>query len=436
MLPFAVHISDGVLTAPWLAGGFALAALLVVLGSLSVRDEEIPRIALLTAAFFVASLLHIRVGPTSVHLLLNGLVGAVLGRRAPLAILVGLFLQVALIGHGGFLTLGVNTCVMALPALLAGALFTIGRPRPNEAGTRAQTAFDFVLGCVAGAGTVLVTAVLNAAVLYWGGAEDWRSLAVVVFLAHLPVAAVEGIIVGFTVSFLARVKPEMLGFTVPELSPADPRPQPADPADEAVTAPPGIEPAEGAPPMNPPAVPIKTTTLLLLSVVALLSAAAPARAHRLEADYRVLPKEKKVKVESWFESGGSPRSATVQVYRSDKQLLVEGKLNDDGVFVFRYEEPDTLRVVVAAPGGHRKELTIPKKELEGAEEGQAPAEGPRPPDAGAADSPGDGSRFADRSSRTSVKDILLGLSVLLSAAGFVLGVRNARELREMRRSAK
>ncbi len=113
----AVHISDGVLTMPWIAGGFALAALLVFWSSRHIRDEEIPRIALLTAAFFVASLLHVRAGPTSVHLLLNGLVGVVLGRRAVLAIVVGLFLQVALINHGGFLTLGVNTGIaLALPA--------------------------------------------------------------------------------------------------------------------------------------------------------------------------------------------------------------------------------------------------------------------------------------------------------------------------------
>ncbi len=78
-LPFAVHISDGVLTAPWLAGGFALTALLALVGSIRVRDEEIPRIALLTAAFFVASSLHVRVGPTTLHLLLNGLVGVILG---------------------------------------------------------------------------------------------------------------------------------------------------------------------------------------------------------------------------------------------------------------------------------------------------------------------------------------------------------------------
>ena len=126
--PFAVHISDGVLTTPWIAGGFVVAALLALVGSFRIRDEEIPRIALLTAAFFVASLLHLRVGPTSVHLLLNGLIGVILGWRAALAVPVGLFLQAALLGHGGFSTLGVNSCVMELPALLAGVVFRLFRP--------------------------------------------------------------------------------------------------------------------------------------------------------------------------------------------------------------------------------------------------------------------------------------------------------------------
>src|SRR6266581_2825350 len=102
MTLFAVHISDGVLTAPWLVGGFVLAALLLALAALRIRDEEIPRIAILTAAFFVSSLIHIRVGPTSIHLLLTGLVGVLLGPRAPLAIFVGLVLQATLIGHGGY----------------------------------------------------------------------------------------------------------------------------------------------------------------------------------------------------------------------------------------------------------------------------------------------------------------------------------------------
>src|SRR5436309_8202046 len=109
---FAVHISDNILTAPWWLGGFVLAAFLFFLGSRRLQDEEVPRIALLTAAFFIASLVHVRVPPTSVHLILNGLVGVVLGWRACLAIPVGLFLQALLIQHGGFTTLGINTCIM------------------------------------------------------------------------------------------------------------------------------------------------------------------------------------------------------------------------------------------------------------------------------------------------------------------------------------
>src|SRR3989442_4676113 len=120
---FAVHISDNVLQLPWLVAGFLLAGLLAVAGAWRIREEEIPRVAILTSAFFVASLVHVRLGPTSVHLLLNGLVGVLLGWRAALAIPVGLFLQAILFGHGGLSALGINCCVMVLPALLSGLVF-------------------------------------------------------------------------------------------------------------------------------------------------------------------------------------------------------------------------------------------------------------------------------------------------------------------------
>src|SRR5947207_2223747 len=123
MFPLAVHIADGVLPTGWLLGGFLAAAGLLAANARRLADAEIPRLALLSATFFVASLIHVRLGPTSVHLLLNGLVGIVLGRRAVLAIAVGLALQAGLIGHGGFSSLGVNICVMTLPAYLCAALF-------------------------------------------------------------------------------------------------------------------------------------------------------------------------------------------------------------------------------------------------------------------------------------------------------------------------
>lgn len=37
----AVHISDGVLTWPWLVGGFVLAGVLTAAAMYKVRDEEI-----------------------------------------------------------------------------------------------------------------------------------------------------------------------------------------------------------------------------------------------------------------------------------------------------------------------------------------------------------------------------------------------------------
>ncbi|MBV9123048.1 MAG: cobalt transporter CbiM, partial [Planctomycetes bacterium] len=278
---WAVHISEGVLTGPWVTGGFVVAGLLALVGAWRVRDEEIPQIALLTAAFFVVSLIHVKAGPTSVHLLFNGLVGVVLGRRACLAIPLGVFLQAALFGHGGFSTLGINSCIMALPALLAWQMFTVLQRlpwvrRPWFRGglvtvsvlvwevsliymlvllfsnpwqpvskmdyslalritghpltlivalllsvliawgeRRLENAPEFPIGLLVGVTAVLATVLLNCLVLIWGGQEDWPSLVFLVVLPHLFIAVVEGVVLGFTVGFLVKVKPELLGWMVP-----------------------------------------------------------------------------------------------------------------------------------------------------------------------------------------------------------------------------
>lgn len=493
---WAVHISDGVLSFPWLVGGFVVAAGLMLLGSFRVRDEEIPRIALLAAAFFVASLIHVRVGPTSVHLVLNGLVGVLLGRRAALAIPLGLFLQAALIGHGGYTTLGVNSCVLTLPALFAGVLYATLVRLPgvrkrwfrtglvavgafvslvgivfcvvllatNRLGSLAfvdvspaeATAFhpatlttsallalavawlerrldhapEFPLGLLVGVSTVLLTLAINAVTLLWGGAEDWHSLVVLVFVAHLPIAVLEGIVLGFTVAFLSRVKPELLGsYAGPWREDSPHPPAEAHEADYFAAPSSDIPPApapesreRGKIALPPPA--------LLLAVAAGLLFAGNAQAHRLEAECKVLPGNK-VRVESWFDlTGESPVGAPVQVFRPGKELLTEGKLDEKGLFVFSFAKLEDLTVVVSAGAGHRKEVTIPRADLMKA---QADEQSTEVPDGGEQPVEESAIPLSSRAARVEIKDILTGVALLLALAAFALTLRNTRALQELQR---
>jgi cobalt/nickel transport system permease protein len=199
----AVHLSDGVLATGWVVAGFVGAAALLLPALCRVRDDEISRIGVLTAAFFVSSSPHLPlpVLPTSVHLILNGLVGVILGRRAPLAIAVGLLLQRLLLSHGGLSTLGINACIVGVPAVLAGWSYPI---------LRAMRIPSFARGALVGGGAVALTVTLNFLVLLFGGKDDWGTLARLVLLAHLPIVVVEAILLGVIVSYLEKVKPEML----------------------------------------------------------------------------------------------------------------------------------------------------------------------------------------------------------------------------------
>ncbi|MBY0514174.1 MAG: CbiM family transporter [Gemmataceae bacterium] len=197
----AVHLGD-VLALPWWAGGFAGLAVLLAPAMWRLKEEEVPRIGVLTAAFFVASTPHIPFLVSGVHLILNGLVGVVLGRRSPLAIAVGVALQALLLNHGGKSTIGINTCILALPAVVVGALY----PLLRRVGVPA-----FARGFVLGGGAVAGAVGLNFVVLLFGGTDDWETLAKLVLLAHVPIVLIEGLILGVVVQYLEKVKPELLG---------------------------------------------------------------------------------------------------------------------------------------------------------------------------------------------------------------------------------
>lgn len=442
---FAVHVGD-VLSWPAVVAGFVLAALLAGLGAWKVREHEIPRIALLTAAFFVASSIHVKFGLSSVHLLLTGLVGVVLRTRAPLAILVGVTLQALLVSHGGISAIGVNTCTEAIPALMAAGLFWLfGRVGERHAwfrcllvgvaaliwgwcllfavgllvgvGANWSAAIDwsssagvlvsldfalayalafalhplallglsaFAAACVAvevsrpgpagfargalvGMLAVLLTAALAGTVVMFGTDDKIESRevwAAALFLPHVPLALVEGLIVGSIVAFVWRVKPEMLGKTSPLVRAA-------------------------------------------VAVVVLLGAtASPAQAHGLVVERVIDRGKREVTISCKFEGDGAPKDATVTVRDEDSNVISEGKLDAEGRYAFRYDRPQQLLVFVRTYGppeerGHTQTEVISAAEL-----------------AGEVASP--------RSSR--LRDLLTGVTLLLAAAAFVMAWRNSVRL--------
>ena len=197
-----MHISDGVLSAPVWIGGYAAAAGIIAVSMKKIEVENMPKVAVMTSAFFVASLIRVPLGPTSVHLVLNGLVGIILGPAAFISIFVGLVLQAFLFQHGGITTIGINAIMMGTPALLAYKIFNLRNKfsfRKNE----------FIFGALAGgSGVFLGTGILALALITTG--SEFIGVAKYVALAHLPVMIIEGIMTGFMASFLMRVKPEIL----------------------------------------------------------------------------------------------------------------------------------------------------------------------------------------------------------------------------------
>ena len=199
-----VHISDGIL-APWLWGsGWVITAAILAYTLKKMKIDDVPKLSVITAAVFVASLIHFQAGPTSVHLVLSGFAGVTLGILAYPCIFIALVMQAFLFQHGGVTTIGINTVNMGVPALISFFIFKAGM-KLNIGISKNEILF----GAIAG-GTAVALAVLLLAVELLVTGEELAEVTTVVVLAHIPVILVEAIFTGVIVGFFATVKPEML----------------------------------------------------------------------------------------------------------------------------------------------------------------------------------------------------------------------------------
>lgn len=200
-----MHISDGILSMPVVVGTSAAALGLVGFSLKGLEEKEIPKIALMSAAFFVGSFVHFNVGFSSVHLLLSGVIGFILGRRTPIAISVALILQLLILQFGGFTSLGANILNVSIPAMLLSYCL---RPYLGKGHKH-----NFFLGAIAGGGTVLLTILLICLTLLESNARFgigiFSTIDALVF-AHVPVMVIEAIVTGFIVQMMMQTRPDVL----------------------------------------------------------------------------------------------------------------------------------------------------------------------------------------------------------------------------------
>ena len=195
-----MHISDGVLSLE-VSATLAVASVAFCAYSLKkITNEKIALIASMGALFFMASFIHIPLGPTQIHLLLIGVIGLFLAELSFLSIAIALLLQALLLGYGGLSSLGANIMIMALPALLVFYM-----TRSSWFKRLYQKVQFFLIGFMG----LFFSTLLLCLVLYFSK-EDYILATYSIFIANIPAMILEGLITLFLLMYIKKSIPKLL----------------------------------------------------------------------------------------------------------------------------------------------------------------------------------------------------------------------------------
>ena len=308
------------------------------LGLRQMPMEKIPAAGVLSATFFCASLVHMSIGPSSVHLIVNGLAGLVLGWAAFPALFVALLLQAIFFGFGGLTVIGVNTANIAVPAVIVHYLCRPGivRSSPRVAA---------IWGGIGGALSIaLTTGCVALALSFSGRIHSRRQIGV---FAHIPIMAIEAVPTAAAVFLIRRVKPELFGVFSTQPDPA--RVWRND--HETISC--------GAADRVPLA----------------FAASAPALAHKVVAG--AYASGDRIEGEIGFSDGTMAKNQPVEVLSEDGKKIGETRTNEDGVFTYMPTRKMPYIFHADMGGGHIANIRVEAADLPvnvtGAEGAPAPA---------------------------------------------------------------
>lgn len=196
------HIPEGILSGNIVATGYLLTSVLSLISAKKINCSNVPKVSLVTAAVFCASLLHFPIMGTSVHFSFVGLAGMLLGPLAFLSVSVAVLFQFLFFQHGGLSSLGINIFNMGTAALFGWLVFSL---RHRFHATRKATAvFSFLAGFIS---TLVLASLLSAALFFTNFPKE---VAIMAFTAHIPLIFLEGIVTGFVGIGLYKIGKEYL----------------------------------------------------------------------------------------------------------------------------------------------------------------------------------------------------------------------------------
>lgn len=227
-LAFGMHITEGILPPRWAVFWFLLITPFIVIGTLSLKKKKrdvpgfLPLVGIVGAAVFVFSCFPIPVvglnGMATAHPAGTGMSAMLLGPFVSVVIAgIALFIQALFLAHGGLTTLGVNIFSMGVLGSFSGYFaFRLAQ----RMGLKLFWC-GFLAGVISDLFTYFGTSI-GLGLLVFEGGETFPVAAMhsimamleifVVFMATSqgPLCIAEGIVVGFAISYVYKVRPGIL----------------------------------------------------------------------------------------------------------------------------------------------------------------------------------------------------------------------------------
>lgn len=213
-----IHLEDGTFTIIWVIAWWAIAIVLIGLCLFWLRkikkidNRTITMASLCTAAAFAIFQVEIPVPLPlfgGIHLNFTPLVGILAGPAMGGIIVLVANIFSAAVGHGGWGLVGAN-CIVNMAEVFVTYVVYRALSRMNlDAFSRAGigTILGLFTGNLAMISVIMISGIQGVSI----GAIDLLNSLIIIAAVNMLVAVVEAFVTGYIVSYLERVRPDMLG---------------------------------------------------------------------------------------------------------------------------------------------------------------------------------------------------------------------------------